>query len=288
MVERASFGVRQLEPTATLIELRQIVGNAGLLVIDNASDAYGGQENDRQQVRVFIRSLAALGRANNAGVVLLAHLDKNSAKFGAAGNSYSGSTAWHNSARSRLALVNGRDGIELVQEKLNLARAASPVRLCWSPDGVLIPDGSLAPEAHVDSAGAVLAAIVAATADGQSVSTARSGPATTQRILENFPDLPQKLRGPRGREDFWTAITELQRSGRILIEDYQAAARHVRQRFVVAPVAPVAPVPITCITSEPAQGTAPIAPVPPCRGVGILGAHESAQESSAAEAIHGR
>ena len=50
------------------------------------------------------------------------------------------------------------------------------------------------------------------------------------------------LRGKRGREDFWAAISELQRSGRITVDEYQAAGRHVRQRFAPAPVTPVAPV----------------------------------------------
>ena len=97
-------------PTATLGELRAAVGGAGLLIIDNASDAYDGPENDRRQVRTFIRELAGLGRGNNAGVMLLAHIDKQAARFGSQGNSYSGSSAWHNSARSRLALVDTRNG----------------------------------------------------------------------------------------------------------------------------------------------------------------------------------
>ncbi len=275
MTERVAFGTRQLEPTATLVELRAMVGNAGLIVIDNASDAFGGNENDRQQVRTFIRTLAALGCANQAGVLLLAHVDKAAAKFGAAGNSYSGSSAWHNSARSRLALVSTRDGVELVQEKLNLGRAAGAVRLRWTSEGVLIPDQSVAARASISDADSVLAAIAAAIKDGVNVSTARSGPATTQNLLENLPDLPPHLRGRRGREDFWNAITDLQRSGRIKVEEYQAAGRHMRERFILpAPVTLVAPIPTISATSELQREPAPVAPVPRARGVGIYGAHE--------------
>lgn len=269
MTEHAAFGVRSLVPTATLGELRAAVGRAGLLIIDNASDAYDGPENDRRQVRTFIRELAGLGRANNAGVMLLAHIDKAAARFGAAGNSYSGSSAWHNSARSRLALVDTRGGKELVQEKLNLGAKAAPIRLAWTPAGVLIPDRAEYIDGAAGSdADAVLAAIVAAVADGVNVPAARSGPATTQRVLENLPDLPASLRGTRGREDFWAAITDLQRSGRIVVEEYLNDSRHRREKFSVAPVRQLAPVVEPAQTSVSAHGTRASAPVP---GAGVQG-----------------
>lgn len=269
MTEHAAFGVRSLVPTATLGELRAAMGRAGLLIIDNASDAYDGPENDRRQVRTFIRELAGLGRANNAGVMLLAHIDKAAARFGAAGNSYSGSSAWHNSARSRLALVDTRGGKELVQEKLNLGAKAAPIRLAWTPAGVLIPDRAEYIDGAAGSdADAVLAAIVAAVADGVNVPAARSGPATTQRVLENLPDLPASLRGTRGREDFWAAITDLQRSGRIVVEEYLNDSRHRREKFSVAPVRQLAPVVEPAQTSVSAHGTRASAPVP---GAGVQG-----------------
>ncbi|AGG88763.1 AAA family ATPase [Rhodanobacter denitrificans] len=270
MTEHAAFGVRSLVPTATLGELRAAVGRAGLLIIDNASDAYDGPENDRRQVRTFIRELAGLGRANNAGVMLLAHIDKAAARFGAAGNSYSGSSAWHNSARSRLALVDTRIGKELVQEKLNLGAKAAPIRLAWTPSGVLIPDcAEYVDGATGSDADAVLAALKAAIDDGASVSTARTGPATTQRMLDAFPDLPQRMRGARGREDFWAAITDLQRSGRIAVENYWDAKRHQKERFVIpSQVSQVSQVPVT--SDQPANRESCIAGFAgsTCGGVG--------------------
>ncbi|WP_108473176.1 bifunctional DNA primase/polymerase [Rhodanobacter thiooxydans] len=269
MTEHAAFGVRSLVPTATLGELRAAVGGAGLIILDNASDAYDGPENDRRQVRTFIRELAGLGRANDAGVMLLAHIDKAAARFGSQGNSYSGSSAWHNSARSRLALVDTRIGKELVQEKLNLGAKAAPIRLAWTPSGVLIPDRAEYIDGAAGSdADAVLAAIVAAVADGVNVPAARSGPATTQRVLENLPDLPASLRGARGREDFWAAITDLQRSGRIVVEEYLNDSRHRREKFSVAPVRQLAPVVELAQTSELAPATRASAPVP---GAGVQG-----------------
>lgn len=98
-------------PTRAYSELRTLVQQtgAGLVVIDNASDAFGGDEIVRRQVRAFIRSLNDIAKESDAAVVLLAHVNKTSARTGSGfgGDSegcYSGSTAWHNPTRSRLFL----------------------------------------------------------------------------------------------------------------------------------------------------------------------------------------
>lgn len=77
-----------------------------LIIIDNASDAFAGSEINRQQVRGFIRQLAGLAKDCDAGLILLAHVDKQTSRgmSGAGSESYSGSTAWHNSVRSRVFL----------------------------------------------------------------------------------------------------------------------------------------------------------------------------------------
>ncbi|MEG3194015.1 hypothetical protein SNE32_17470, partial [Lysobacter sp. D1-1-M9] len=117
-------------------------------------------------------------------MLLLAHIDKAAAKNGSQGNSYSGSTAWHNSVRSRLALVQSDRGLELRQEKLNLGRKAEAIELDWSDSGVLVPsrtgpdegrDARLNAEAAEDDA-KVLEAIEAAIESGHDVTTARTGP----------------------------------------------------------------------------------------------------------------
>ena len=68
-----------------------------------------------------------IAREHDAAVVLLAHIDKAAARNGGQGNSYSGSTAWHNSARSRLALVEDEaTGLELLHEKANFGKKRDP------------------------------------------------------------------------------------------------------------------------------------------------------------------
>src|SRR5690606_6765955 len=138
---------------------------------------------------------------NDAGLILLAHVDKLAARNGSSGNSYSGSTAWHNSARSRLALVDLDGTIECRQEKANFGKPADPIRLHWNEHGVLMPAGSAGAFAQArDDAEAVLGALRAAWAAGVDVGAARQGPATTQSLLATFDELPNHLRGASGRK----------------------------------------------------------------------------------------
>ncbi len=134
-------GRRQGEVTDSYKELTAIIQaeGIGLAIVDNASDAFAGEEIQRRQVRAFIRALAMAVKPTNAGCLLLAHVDKNTSKAGRAegGEGYSGSTAWHNSVRSRLYLSRGKDGLlTLEHQKSNLGRMREPITLEW-PDGGL-------------------------------------------------------------------------------------------------------------------------------------------------------
>jgi hypothetical protein len=263
-------GVRNIAMTPLFNEVKEASKKSGLITIDNASDAYGADENSRRQVRRFIRELRTLARENDAGLFLLAHIDKMAARNGAQGNTYSGSTAWHNSVRSRLALTEKDGHVELVQEKLNLGKKLErAIRLTWH-DGVLIPDGDIAEGADAENRGdtdkaAVLAAIEKAIVDGLNVPTARTGPANCHGTLERLPDLPGHLRGRKGREAFYRTLTELQREGALQVEEYTTPSRHTRNRFVCADSVALYITPNTP-TPEPAklaQGRSPVAGVAP-------------------------
>jgi len=111
--------------TPSYAELRELAKRAALLVVDNASDAYGGDEIQRQQVRAFIRCRAEIARAEDCAVLLLAHVDKGTSRTRKAegGEGYSGSTAWNNSVRSRLFMARAEDGtLSLEHQKSNLVR----------------------------------------------------------------------------------------------------------------------------------------------------------------------
>jgi hypothetical protein len=236
-VEHAAYGVRHVHKTALLDQVRDAAKGKTLVVVDNASDAYCGDENNRAHVRGFLRMLATIARDSGAAVLLLAHVDKASAKFGSQGNSYSGSTAWHNSARSRLALT-GTDGVvEMAQEKLNLGKRADPVKLAWNDEGVLVPAGDAAIGDQVaanlqDGADdqAVLAAIEASIQAGVVVPTATAGRRTTFHVLES--DLPPGLRTRDGEKRFWSALARLERKGDILREAHRDSSRNKSEKFI--------------------------------------------------------
>lgn len=231
-VEVGDGGTRVLSSTPTLAELRESVEAAeyGLVVIDNASDAYAGNENDRRQVRQFIRWLAQLARESDAALVLLAHIDKVAARKGSLGNSYSGSTAWHNSARSRLALVDEGGQPILRHEKSNHGKPVAPIRLQFNDRGVLMPiTGAAARAAMNDDVHAVMAALRDALSRGMQVTTATSGPATAYHVLE--PLLPESLRGATGKRKVHAALLAEEKEGRISREEYVTDSRNRRTRW---------------------------------------------------------
>lgn len=263
--ETVAPGIKAFGSTSAFDDVRKHVAGAVLIVIDNASDAFDANENDRRHVRAFMRLLAQLARENNAAVLLLAHVDKQSAKYGSAGNSYSGSTAWHNSARSRLTLVEAEGVIELRQEKNNLGRLSGPVRLVWDESGVLVPAGFAAavPSARdVEDDAGVLAALRAAEQAGIDVPTGRSGPGNAHSVLATFAELPRCLSGAAGRDRFWASVGRLLKSGCASSEEFRNGNRKLRTRLRVADLrqcasAPIPPYP----PSEPARLGAQSAPI---------------------------
>ena len=211
---------------------------ARLVIIDNASDTYEAGENDRARVRGFVRSLAQLARRIDGPILLLAHIDKHTAKAGKGTEGYSGSTAWHNSVRSRLFLSDDEGVLTLEHQKANLGPRAEPLSLAWD-DGMIVPvqraTGRHASAALTEQADAeaVLHALLAAAESGANVPTGRSGPATTWHFLKSFPDLTTALRERTGKERFWHALTRLQRAGKIRREQYRNEDRKQRSRWVI-------------------------------------------------------
>lgn len=82
---------------------------AELIVLDSLHNFYPGNENDRRQTMQFVDLLAGLAWDCQGAVVLCAHPSRDGM---ATGSGYSGSTAWHNSVRSRAYLTRpeGIDG----------------------------------------------------------------------------------------------------------------------------------------------------------------------------------
>jgi RecA-family ATPase len=115
-----------------------------LVVIDTAADTYGGNENDRRQVGQFVRLLRGLALRHDTSIVLCAQPSLSGLN---SGSGTSGSTAWNNSARSRLYLerVLTEDRREpdadlrlLRSMKANYAQRGFELQLRWQ-EGVFVP-----------------------------------------------------------------------------------------------------------------------------------------------------
>lgn len=233
MTEESKFGVRSMVETALLAQLRRCCVGADVIVIDNASDAFGGNENDRQAVRSFMSALKRIAREFNAGVILLAHVDKASAKTGAGGNTYSGSTAWHNSARSRIAIVTdtGVDGgpstVRLVHEKNQYGVTMADVALRWNDVGVLMPLTSMDRAARaVDYTAQAYAVLVTAANEGILVPTATQGQRPSYRAVEHLPEYLPFTRCKGKQKQFHAELHALHQSGRIVKHVANSASRH--------------------------------------------------------------
>jgi len=114
-----------------------------LIALDTAADMFGGNENDRSQVRQFIGQLRGLAIAANAGVLLASHPSLSGINND---SGLSGSTGWHNSVRSRLYFKAAdtdsekpnSDLRELVIRKNNYGPRGEVIRMTWQ-NGVFVP-----------------------------------------------------------------------------------------------------------------------------------------------------
>ena len=202
-----------------------------LVLIDNASDAFAGNEIARDQVRAFIKQLGKVAKENKGALLLLVHVNREAVKNGAGGQSYSGSTGWHNSARSRLALVIQGESVSLVHEKSNYGpRLEQPIPIMRSPAGVPYPAAQVdltqakALTATADDE-AVLAAIRAALGADRTIPVATQGAHTAWAAIRIMPDFPAALQAHAGKARVDAAMLRLQGKRLIAIESYRRNSR---------------------------------------------------------------
>ena len=289
--EVAQFGIRTGEPTPGFNRLGEIIREVqpDLVIVDNASDVFEASENDRASVRGFMRSLRKLfpDGSEPPAMLLLAHIQK-AATGGRHAESYSGSTAWHNSARSRLALTADRDDatrLTLSHDKLNLGpRTAEPLRLVRSHTGLLMvdeterePDGESGEPPEM----ALLKVLADFNRRGEHVSAEQSAHTNAWKLCRPEPGFPRRafpVAGP-----LFSALRQMERDGLIEKSAYTNAYRKERQEWLLttkgwgaigesAPTAPTAP---TYDDGAPdadgARGPVALAPTAPTYGVGGMG-----------------
>jgi hypothetical protein len=279
--EVRNAGIRSGVTTPTYKALAAYVDSLAVdvVIVDNASDAFDGDEIARSLVRAFMRALARLVRARGGAVLLLAHVDKATSRAPkGTGNTegYSGSTAWHNSARSRLFLVEQEAGrLELQHQKSNLGQRQPPLSLEWPTDGLPRAVAVRAPfqwiEARTNTK-AMLKLLHEFTGRGEFVATGPTSSNNAKRLLSGQATYPCK-----GNEVF-DLLRDAERDRFIERHEYRTPDRKPHERWTLTPKG------YALIDAAP---TAPACANYPLEEVGAHGADASGAPAPAAPAATG-
>ncbi|QDB99737.1 hypothetical protein FGU64_04560 [Mesorhizobium sp. 8] len=155
---------------ATIAELKP-----RLVVLDTLADVFAGNENIRAQARAFIGKLRKIGIDCKTNIVVLAHPSRDGLKVqgnsAAAGSS--GSTAWHNSVRSRLVLErDDKTGLRTLHvAKSNYGGVGASVQLRWHAGAFVLAGGTVSQaEANAEADRVFLDMLDRYTAEGRHVS----------------------------------------------------------------------------------------------------------------------
>jgi RecA-family ATPase len=217
-----------------------------VVVIDNASDVFADNENDRTAVRGFMRCLNLISSKTGVATLLLAHVDKASVRSGAgldSNTTFSGSTAWNNSARSRWAMVREDNSIMVRHEKCNLGPLQEPIKLEFDIEAKVFKPFGTSPGNQLAQTvmrnahrAAILRMLGQADNAGQRMSMKLRSNNNAYVILRKSQDFPRI-----GREDFFSILYDMQREGLITeIEYTHDRKKHLRIALTPAGEARVA------------------------------------------------
>ena len=240
-------------PAFNALAERMKVRQTQVLVVDGVSDAFGGNENARTEVKRFVNALLALIPLDGA-LLLLGHVAKPAATTGATSEGYSGSTQWHNAVRARWYLYpetetdedkrpGTRTGKLLLElQKSNLGRIDQSLTFQWDDDAHLfVATGtfgtSVIDRKHRDETeqlGILRALAGCAVAEPSIiVPTATRGERTAFHVLSKRPEFPESLQ--RSTRRFWSRIEELRQLHQIDDEENRRSNRKRTWHFVLTP-----------------------------------------------------
>ncbi len=215
---------------------------AEVVVIDNASDVFADNENDRTAVRGFMRALNLIAHVTRAAVLLLAHVDKASVRMGAGqdtNSTFSGSTAWNNSARSRWAMVREEQVVTIRHEKCNLGPLQEEIRVEFDGTAKVFKrfghvPGNAAARALVRSQHriAVMRLLSDAASRGQKLSMSVKATNNAFVMLRDEQGFPAQLL----RADFFGLLADMQRDGLVEEVEYLNESRKKHKRLELTEV----------------------------------------------------
>jgi RecA-family ATPase len=228
----------RIRPRPLLYEIERVAQEhkTGLMIFDAVADFFGGNENERSEVRSFIGTLRGLAMRLDAAVLIVAHPSVDGMR---SGRGFSGSTHWNNGVRSRLTFTApatddtteppNPDLRVLELAKSNRARRGEKVHMLWH-DGLFV---QIRPGTRTNSANDLyeeeifLQLLRKFNGEGQRVSSSRSSTyAPTQ-----FAKRPKGRE--LGKEALERAMTRLLDKGLIRVET-EGSPSHLRRHL--APV----------------------------------------------------
>jgi RecA-family ATPase len=121
-----------------------------ILIVDNVAAVFGGNQNDRVQVRSFISLFRGIARRAGCAVLLLDHPSLTGIS---AGTGRGGSMDWQNSVRARLHLRSTKEDSaerELEVMKINYGAPGEKIRLRWE-DGCFVPASAASAPARAEA-----------------------------------------------------------------------------------------------------------------------------------------
>ena len=230
----------RLQPTARFHEMKRAAKEFGakLVIVDTAADTFGGNENDRSQVRQYIgRLLNGLARDIGGAVLLNAHPSRSG--MSSTGDMDGGSTGWSNSARSRwsLARPKAEDGQDvdtderiLTRRKANHAAIGDTIKMRWAK-GVMVPTrtptGLTAMADKADAEAVFLTLLIRCEEQGVYVHHTNTSTLYAPKVFSKRPD-----RGGFTLKEFDAAMHRLFAAKTIRVEGYKDKNRNIRDRIV--------------------------------------------------------
>ncbi len=190
---------------------RFAVAQHDVLFVDGISDTFGGNENDKIDVKQYVNSLIRLIDPNDGAVVLIGHVNKQTAGGDAGANEgYSGTTGWHNSVRARWYLYpetikddgnTVRTGtLSLDLQKSNLGVSDRSLKFNWDEVHHMFVGETVAPESQFDRTvrerqerAMVIGIISQICRNGGRVPSTTMGRRTTWHVISAHPDCPEAL-----------------------------------------------------------------------------------------------
>jgi RecA-family ATPase len=225
-----------------------------VLLVDGIADTFGGNENDRIQVKQYLNALIALVPPERGAVIVIGHVPKADLLSTGRTANYSGSTAWSNGVRGRYFLHHETEGgsdwnkgrairtgrLLMELQKSNYGPSDLSMSFVWDEAAELFV-GERIQSAETRSGRAaqesaekdgIIEAGRSAVAKGQNVPAAKVGAKTSFHVLSTEKAFPATLKRIANRRRFWRLLQELQTDQLVLVDTYTSGSRHPQERLL--------------------------------------------------------